>query len=242
MADEWGTSGVHQSGYYYQFQPLVTSIPLPSYRDYSSTIPSADLPPPMQQAKHHPTEGVAGANTTNRNDLNVWYKRIEFVKEVGIRKQPKQGRQLKACHLRFLDKRNDDKIAVLQQLIDGKLEYGLIPDPNYEAQQRAFQTWGRNQALNRLEKVWTDEAHPMFERKEARAKREVYGEFERGKRRRQGSRATLCESTSDACCHYTEPAPTEPVAQSPKSGFPRGWTAVRMDLTLTTLSKLDKLQ
>ncbi|KAI8516498.1 hypothetical protein Bbelb_050790 [Branchiostoma belcheri] len=33
-------------------------------------------------------------------------------------------------------------------------------------------------------------------------------------------------------------APTEPEAQSPKSGFPGGWTAVKIDLTL---SKLDVL-
>ncbi|KAI8503617.1 hypothetical protein Bbelb_185880 [Branchiostoma belcheri] len=43
----------------------------------------------------------------------VWNKLIEFVKkgqEGGIKKQPKQGRQLKVCHLRFLDKRDDDKM------------------------------------------------------------------------------------------------------------------------------------
>ncbi|KAI8511814.1 hypothetical protein Bbelb_109140 [Branchiostoma belcheri] len=33
-------------------------------------------------------------------------------------------------------------------------------------------------------------------------------------------------------------APTEPEAQSPKSGFPGGWTAVKIDVTL---SKLDVL-
>ncbi|XP_078695073.1 uncharacterized protein LOC144924011 [Branchiostoma floridae x Branchiostoma belcheri] len=99
--------------------------------------------------------GIVGTETTSKrkkltnlygveirlamSPCKVWNKLTEFVKkwqEGGIKKQPKQGRQLKACHLRFLDKRNDDnKIAVLQQLIDGELEYGFDKKKTQEKDQ-----------------------------------------------------------------------------------------------------------
>ncbi|KAI8516572.1 hypothetical protein Bbelb_051530 [Branchiostoma belcheri] len=58
------------------------------------------------------------------------------------------------------------------------------------------------------------------------------------KRQRKPTKKAL-EAMED---HYgsSEPAPTEPEAQSPKSGFPRGWTAVRIDLTLSNTSWLDR--